>query len=253
MPPGVQSPNCPVCSQQCPYIDLARPGEETCCCSLCSLSFYSHCWPSIHKKVSRPFWITSSHGASPNQSWILVLSLFLPAISRLSGILVSEYVSITLASFKVDWCWYRHQFQKVFVANLPSRTDKLDAFRVSASLTDFDFEVIEGVNGDLMSPKAYPGVSQPRPITLASSRYRIDPIIEVWQEFYPWMLASAHGLRSYVSMIRLVLSRVKKLRILTCFRNPQRSQGPPLDCSYLRGWYRLGCGVQVPIGALCPG
>lgn len=30
---------------------------------------------------------------------------------------------------------------------MPARTDKLDALRVSAAVSDFDFEVIEGVDG----------------------------------------------------------------------------------------------------------
>ena len=50
------------------------------------------------------------------------------------------------------------QFEKVFVLNLPERTDKLDAFRLSASLTGFRFDVLPGVRGDSMSGKALPYV-----------------------------------------------------------------------------------------------
>ncbi|KAL8772992.1 MAG: hypothetical protein Q9209_002012 [Squamulea sp. 1 TL-2023] len=48
-------------------------------------------------------------------------------------------------------------FEKVFVINLPKRTDKLDAIRLSASVTGFNFDVIDGQNGTEMSPKALPG------------------------------------------------------------------------------------------------
>ncbi|KAL8728881.1 MAG: hypothetical protein Q9166_005121 [cf. Caloplaca sp. 2 TL-2023] len=48
-------------------------------------------------------------------------------------------------------------FEKVYVINLPKRTDKLDAIRLSASITGFNFDVIAGQNGADMSPKALPG------------------------------------------------------------------------------------------------
>ncbi|KAI4138398.1 MAG: hypothetical protein L6R39_006808 [Caloplaca ligustica] len=48
-------------------------------------------------------------------------------------------------------------FEKVYVINLPKRTDKLDAIRVAASVTNFNLEVIAGQNGADMSPKALPG------------------------------------------------------------------------------------------------
>ncbi len=37
---------------------------------------------------------------------------------------------------------------------MPSRTDKLHALLVSAAVTDFDFEVIEGVDGHDIDPKS---------------------------------------------------------------------------------------------------
>ncbi len=51
--------------------------------------------------------------------------------------------------------------------SLPERSDKLDAMRVTASLTGFDFEVLEGIKGDTLSPKALPGVSRYQFIKLA--------------------------------------------------------------------------------------
>ena len=41
---------------------------------------------------------------------------------------------------------------------MPDRTDKLDAMRLAASLTDFDFDVIEGISGADVPAKALPGV-----------------------------------------------------------------------------------------------
>ena len=51
------------------------------------------------------------------------------------------------------------QFEKVFVINLPSRSDKLDAIRLAADLTGFDVEVIKGVDGRWVSDKALSGVN----------------------------------------------------------------------------------------------
>ncbi|KAI4208920.1 MAG: hypothetical protein LQ351_008093 [Letrouitia transgressa] len=51
----------------------------------------------------------------------------------------------------------RCQFEKVFVINLASRTDKLDAMRLSASLSGFNFEVIKGNLGKDIPEKALPG------------------------------------------------------------------------------------------------
>ncbi len=42
---------------------------------------------------------------------------------------------------------------------MPRRTDKIDAVRLSASLTDFQFDIIEGVSGTDIPAKALPGVS----------------------------------------------------------------------------------------------
>ena len=42
---------------------------------------------------------------------------------------------------------------------MPSRTDKLDAMTLAASLTGFEFDVLEGVQGDTVSQKALSGVS----------------------------------------------------------------------------------------------
>lgn len=46
---------------------------------------------------------------------------------------------------------------------MPSRSDKLDAMTLAASLTGFDFDVLEGVQGDTVSQKALSGVSLPIP------------------------------------------------------------------------------------------
>jgi hypothetical protein len=42
---------------------------------------------------------------------------------------------------------------------MPRRTDKIDAMRLSASLTGFQFDIIEGVSGADNPTKALPGVS----------------------------------------------------------------------------------------------
>lgn len=52
------------------------------------------------------------------------------------------------------------QFQKIFVLSMPSRTDKRDALTISAYFSGLDIEFVDGVNGSLVSPKAYPVVSR---------------------------------------------------------------------------------------------
>lgn len=46
---------------------------------------------------------------------------------------------------------------------MPSRTDKLDVMTLAASLTGFEFDVLEGVQGESISQKALSGVSLPVP------------------------------------------------------------------------------------------
>ena len=60
------------------------------------------------------------------------------------------------------------QFQKVFVINLPERTDKLDQFAIISSLTGFKADVIEGVKGSEIENKSLPaleGLPEVRPMT----------------------------------------------------------------------------------------
>ncbi|KAL8784234.1 MAG: hypothetical protein Q9195_009133 [Heterodermia aff. obscurata] len=45
-------------------------------------------------------------------------------------------------------------FERVFLLNLPERTDKLDAFTLSSSLHSFTFDVIDGVDGSLIPNKS---------------------------------------------------------------------------------------------------
>ena len=54
---------------------------------------------------------------------------------------------------------------------MPSRTDKLDAMTLAASLTGFEFDVLEGVQGDSVSQKALSGVSL---LPLSSQDYNAD-------------------------------------------------------------------------------
>ena len=54
---------------------------------------------------------------------------------------------------------------------MPSRTDKLDAMTLAASLTGFEFDVLEGVQGDSVSQKALSGVSL---LPLSSQGYNAD-------------------------------------------------------------------------------
>lgn len=47
-------------------------------------------------------------------------------------------------------------FGKVFVVGLPERTDKRDAISLSAALTGFDIEWVDGVRGEAIPDKAVP-------------------------------------------------------------------------------------------------
>ena len=50
------------------------------------------------------------------------------------------------------------QFEKVFVINLPERSDKLDQFAIVSSLTGFKADVIEGVKGSEVKNKSLPAL-----------------------------------------------------------------------------------------------
>jgi len=55
-------------------------------------------------------------------------------------------------------------FQQVFLLNLPSRTDKLDAFSVASSLTDFNFSLLPGIDGSTVPDKALPATWNDGPL-----------------------------------------------------------------------------------------
>jgi hypothetical protein len=48
------------------------------------------------------------------------------------------------------------QFQKIFVINLPHRTDLRDAVSLAAAFTELDVEFVDGVVGKEISLKALP-------------------------------------------------------------------------------------------------
>ena len=48
------------------------------------------------------------------------------------------------------------QFEKIFVLSMPERHDKRDALSLSASLSNIDFEWIDGVDGSSISRKSRP-------------------------------------------------------------------------------------------------
>jgi hypothetical protein len=48
------------------------------------------------------------------------------------------------------------KFGKVFVINLPSRTDHRDAMLVAATVSDIQLDWIDGVNGEQVSDRALP-------------------------------------------------------------------------------------------------
>lgn len=83
----------------------------------------------------------------------------------------------------------RNQFEKVFVVSLPERSDKQDAMRLTASLTGFDFETIDGVKGVSLPQKALPGVS----------RYRSKNLVGITM-----LISMARNLRSH--QVRTTLS-----------------------------------------------
>lgn len=53
---------------------------------------------------------------------------------------------------------YSRQFERIFVASLPSRTDKRDTFAIAASLTGMTIEWADGVDGAQIPLKAIPDV-----------------------------------------------------------------------------------------------
>ncbi|KAG8534028.1 uncharacterized protein KY384_000871 [Bacidia gigantensis] len=49
-------------------------------------------------------------------------------------------------------------FEHIYVLNMAGRTDKLDAMRLSASLSNFSFDIMEGVSGAEVPKKAVSGI-----------------------------------------------------------------------------------------------
>ena len=80
---------------------------------------------------------------------------------------------------------------------MEERPDKLDAMRLSASLTGFKFEVQPGINGSNIPAKALPGVSKSI-FTLAGTD--TDKMQGLWRRARgrSWLLSLAHGLCSEV-------------------------------------------------------
>lgn len=50
----------------------------------------------------------------------------------------------------------RPQFQKIFVLNLPFRTDRRDAMSLSAAISNIKLEYVDGVTGASIKQSAYP-------------------------------------------------------------------------------------------------
>lgn len=48
------------------------------------------------------------------------------------------------------------KFQKIFVLNLPFRTDRRDAMSLSAAVSNIKLEFVDGVTGESIKPSAYP-------------------------------------------------------------------------------------------------
>lgn len=51
------------------------------------------------------------------------------------------------------------QFRNIYLVNMESRSDKLDAFRLTASLTGFNFEVQPAIDGATVSNRSLSAVS----------------------------------------------------------------------------------------------
>ena len=68
------------------------------------------------------------------------------------------------------------QFQKIFVINLPERTDKLDQFVIVSSLADITADVIEGVKGKDVQNKSLPALEG-----LPTADHGRDNIVGCWR------------------------------------------------------------------------
>ena len=70
------------------------------------------------------------------------------------------------------------KFEKIFVVNLPSRTDHRDAMLLSAALSNISLSWINGVKGEDVLAKVLPppGAGQLRPGEIGSWRAHLDAI-----------------------------------------------------------------------------
>ena len=65
------------------------------------------------------------------------------------------------------------QFEKVYVLNLPERSDKRDAFSLAASLTNVTVDYIDGVKGDTIVNQSLPNGQEQRTIS--------NPMLGSWR------------------------------------------------------------------------
>ena len=73
-------------------------------------------------------------------------------------------------------------FEKVYVVNLPERSDKRDAMSLAAALTNITVDYIDGVKGDTIPDKALPHKQEHRPMPanfLGSWRAHMNTIREI--------------------------------------------------------------------------
>lgn len=70
---------------------------------------------------------------------------------------------------------------------MPQRTDKRDAFSVSASVSGFDFDIIDGVDGAQISSQALPYTLDQKPTVLGCWRAHLN----VWQDMVRRQVSSA--------------------------------------------------------------
>ena len=70
-------------------------------------------------------------------------------------------------------------FQEIKVISLPARTDKHDAWALTASLTGFDYQLVDGVDSTKISDKALPYTMNRKPKVVACWRAHMNVIQDI--------------------------------------------------------------------------
>lgn len=114
------------------------------CLVAASIWLFSSIWSGDVSRVQSPSWLRNAPADVLNETLGVSTQALIPSRNML---LLMRLILTTV------------QFQKVFVINLPSRSDRRDMMALAGSLTGVEFDWVDGVSGDDVPEKVLPADS----------------------------------------------------------------------------------------------